>query len=217
VPQTLSEIVLGERLATTEEVKTAANTADKERVPLIVALVRDFGVDEVTLVGALRKATRVPVVDPSTLEVDSDAIRRLSRELCKRLRVIPLSLATYDSDGPLMKLAMADPTDTVAIAEVEHHGGCRVEPSVATLSAVEELIEANYRHIVTEVMARKPEGMARSRPNPVTVPFHRVTDEADLDTRLRALVKLLLDKGVIREEEYEEAIRELLKQRSSNL
>ena len=103
-------------------------------------------------------------------------------------------------------------------------------PSLMPLSAIEELIEREYRSFVTEVMPRvrkafgdgvavKTEPFAREddadRPRSAqTVPYHRVVDEASIEVRHRALVKLLVDKQVITEDEYEAEIRELMKQRT---
>jgi hypothetical protein len=149
---------------------------------------------------------------------------------------------------------MADPTDAVAVAEVEHVTGCRVDPVLMTVSAVEELVEKTYRALVTEVMKRvddrgdepasRPRGkdgrdaawrsLARdaaardqaepapgaraaaggdgaSTDGPTTVPFHRLSEEADVDTRLHALVRVLLAKGLVSEEELEEEVGRLLR------
>jgi hypothetical protein len=50
---------------------------------------------------------------------------------------------------------------------------------------------------------------------PATVPHHRIVDEADLATRHEALIKLLFEKGVFTEDEYEDAVRALLRQHAS--
>jgi len=46
-----------------------------------------------------------------------------------------------------------------------------------------------------------------------TVPFHQIADEADVGTRVTALVQVMIDKGLITEDEYEQAIRALLRGR----
>ena len=223
MPQPLAEIVIEEELATPEGVSRAAASADRQGIPLVVPLVRDIGVDEVALVAALRKRARVSVADPAKAEVDPDALREVARDMCRRLKVMPLSVATYDSGPRLLRLAMADPTDTVAIAEVEHHTGCRVEPALMTLSAIDELVETSYRHFVTEVIKRggsdsaphrsidKSKSTSGDKAQPTTVPFRRLTDEATTAERLEALVSLLIEKGILDEEDYDEKIRQLVK------
>lgn len=246
MPKPLAEIVLEEGLATAASLERAAVAADRSGTPLVCALIRECGIDEVALVAALRRHVRVSTGDPATVQPEPDAVRELQRDVCRRQRVAPLSVSAYGGDVRVLRLAMADPTDAVAVAEVEHVTGCRVDPILMTLSAVEELVEKTYRALVTEVMKRTCErgqepaarltrgkdGVREARdtvrePAPggagraasgaqgadgsTTVPFHRLSDEADVDTRLRALTRLLVAKRLVSEEELEGEVRELLR------
>ncbi len=233
VAKTLAEIALDEGLADEAVLAAAAMHADEAEEPLVVSLVREGKIGEVALVAALRRQVRVSIADPATVSLDTDALRELPRDVCRRRRVLPLAVQVHASGPRTLRLAMADPTDDMAVAEVEHLTGCQVEPALMTLSAVEELIETGYRGFVTEVMKRdrKPvyggdpsvstvpaaprEAATSGETKPTTTPHHRITDEATDATRLRALVQLLVDKGVVTEAEYEEAVRRLLKGRAS--
>lgn len=230
MPKPLAEIAIDADLVTREQVTRAADRADETGVPLVVALIRELGVDELALVGAIRRQIRVPLTDPASAKLDPDALRELSRDVCRRLRVLPLSISVYDRGPRLLRVAMADPTDGVAIAELEHLTGCRVEVTLMPLSAIEEMVERGYRAVVTEVLKRQAPvfgsgsgaGTARKLdgdpsddgPQPATMPFHRLSDEADVGTRLQALLDILLDRGVISDDEYEERIRQLMKRQS---
>src|SRR5262245_50923350 len=153
--------------------------AEERKQPLIVMLVRELGVDEVALVGALRKQTRVPLIDPGSLEIDPEALRQVPRDVCARLRVLPLTLDS-DGDGKLMRVAMADPTDTAAVAELEQLTHCDVEVNALPLSAIDELVDKGYRQVNTAVVSRAGNpgatafvtsyghGHARGRPAPET-------------------------------------------------
>ncbi|RMH42862.1 MAG: hypothetical protein D6689_06765 [Deltaproteobacteria bacterium] len=207
--KTLTEIALDERLAAPAVLEEAARRAERDGEPLVVALVRQAGVGEVALVAALRRQVRVPVTDPATVEIDADALREVPREVCRRRRVLPLAVQTFGGGPRALLLAMADPTDHVAIAEVEHVSGCRVSPTLMPLSAIEELIETGYRGFVTQVMRRQ--GGEAGGQKPTTTPFHRVADEADTATRLRALEQLLVAKGIVSEADIDEAVRALLR------
>jgi hypothetical protein len=225
VPKPLAEIVLEEGLATAAAVARAGEAADRANIPLVVALVRECGIDEVALLAALRRHVRVSVGDPATVSADPDAVREISRDVCQRLTVVPLSVSSYDGRRRVLRLAMADPTDAVTVAEVEHVTGCHVEPILMTVSAVEEMIEKTYRAFVTEVMKKRELHTPMSRmaaklgsggghaagDGPPTVPYHRLSDEADLEIRFRALLHLLLAKQVITEDELEEEVRMLMR------
>jgi hypothetical protein len=226
VPKTLGEIAIEAGLVNKASAARAGRLADEQKLPLVVILVRELGVDEVALVGALRKQTRVPLIDPGSLEIDPEALRQVPRDVCARLRVLPLSLVC-DGSGRVMRVAMADPTDTAAVAEIEQLTHCDVEINALPLSAIDELVDKGYRQVNTAVVSRagNPGGptfvTSQVRP-PETESEVSVTAQIpiamlqataalgdDLETRLTALVNLLVAKGVVTEAELAEALRKL--------
>jgi hypothetical protein len=235
VQKNLADIAVEAGLVSRSDAARARRLADERGMPLVSALVREIGADELTLVGALRRILRVPLIDPASVRPDPDALREVPRDVCRRLKVLPIALSADSSGVRVMRLAMADPTDGSAIAEVEHLTTCELDITALPLSAIEELTETGYRGMTTEVVlrARRPfgEGVMTHTPliamlpeggvggddapeAPATVPHHSVADEADVALRVRALVQLLVGKGILREEEYDEAVRDLLKRRA---
>ncbi len=218
MPDSLAEIVITEGLLSADVVGKAADAADSARIPLVVSLVRNHGLNEVALVAAFKKHVRVPTLDPAKTELDSDALRELSLDDSRRLRALAISVGIYGAGPRLLRVAMADPTNKVSIAELEHLSGCTIEPFLVTLSAVEEMIETAYKHFVTEVMKRAEVVGSGSAPKrmrhlikPKTKPFHRVSEEAGAELRTRALVELCIDKGVFERAEYDAMLVKLLK------
>jgi len=234
VPKTLGEIAIEAGLVNKASAAKAGRMAEERKQPLVVVLVRDLRVDEVALVGALRRQTRVPLLDPASIEIDAEALHQLPRDVCARLRVLPLSLTT-DGGGKLLRIAMADPTDTSAIAELEQLTHCDVEVSALPLSAIDELVDRGYRQVNTAVVSRagNPSGRllvpSRGRIAPeleseisvtAQIPLGSLADDAGhrhgadghgeldaLEQRVTALVGLLVAKGVISEAELSEALR----------
>jgi hypothetical protein len=228
VQKNLADIAVEAGLVSRSDAARARRLADERGLPLVSALVRDVGVDELSLVAALRRILRVPLIDPGSVRPDPDALREVPRDVCRRLKVLPIALSSDSSGVRVMRLAMADPTDGPAIAEVEHLTTCELDITALPLSAIEELTETGYRGMTTEVVqrARRPFGegvmthtpliaLADDAPEaPATVPHHSIADEADALLRVRALVQLLVAKGILRDDEYEEAVRDLLRRRS---
>jgi hypothetical protein len=226
VPKPLAEIVIDAGLASREAVVAAAREAEQRREPLVVPLVRSLGVDELALLAAIRRQTRLPVADPAGLEPDPDAARLLPGELCRRLRVLPL--AVPEGPGAALRLGVADPTDAVALAEVEQVIGGEVEPVALPLSTVEELVDRAFRGLVTQLLPkRRPFGdgvVPTTQPHAhglawsaggvgedtavtrTTLP-HRAVDDVEL--RLRALVGLLERTGVLAAGELDAAVAAL--------
>jgi len=158
------------------------------------------------------------------------ALRLISRDACTRLRVLPLQVGT-DGTTKVLRVAMADPTDTSAILELEQLTSCEIEVTVLPLSAIEELVEKGYKQFSTAVVQR-PRPLsdnlfvtARSRlrtPVPeaggesevsvtAQIPLISLTSEirgeSDLEARFAALCQLLVTKGVISESELADVLK----------
>ena len=222
MPKTLGEIAIEAGLVNKTGAARAGRLADERKLPLVVVLVRELGVDEVALVGALRKQTRVPLIDPGSLEIDPEALRHVPRDVCARLRVLPMSV-TREGNGKVMRIAMADPTDTAAVAEIEELTHCDVEVTALPLSAIDELVDKGYRQVNTAVVSRadNPGAVVTARGRPpetesevsvtaqIPVAMLQAMAPDDLETRLTALVNALVAKGLVTEAELAEALRKL--------
>ncbi len=212
--KTLSQIAVEAGLVSRADLARAEELADEQRLPLVVVLIRELGVDEVAVVGALRRELRILAIDPRAIRPDTEALRELPRELCKRLRVVPLQIRGGEPGGDDKEiwLAMADPTDHGAIAEVERASGAVVDVAVLPLSAIEELGERGYKELNTQVVRRtsrvfggdvkvstRPHQRADGEPEESTA----VAAPPSVEVKLDALIRLLVDRGVITAAEVE--------------
>lgn len=220
--KTLGEIAIDAGLVNKATAAKAGRMAEERKEPLVVVLVRELGVNEVALVAALRKQTRVPLIDPGSIAIDPEALRQVPRDICARLRLLPLSLTT-DRRGKLLRIAMADPTDTSAVAEIEQLTHCDVEVNILPLSAIDELLDKGYRQVNTAVVSRAgnpgssmfvttggrvPEAESEiSETVQIPLATLQAMGPDDLEARFSALVGLLLAKGVVTEAELAEALR----------
>src|SRR3954469_11821629 len=97
MPKTLAEIAIEAGLVNKANAARAGKLAEERKQPLIVTLIKELGVDEVALLAAVRKQTRVTLVDPADVHIDPEALRQVPKDVCARLRVLPLAMS---SDGP---------------------------------------------------------------------------------------------------------------------
>lgn len=220
MPKTLAEIAIEAGLVNKANAAKAGKLAEERKEPLVVMLVRELGVDEVALVGAIRKQTRVPLIDPAEIQIDAEALRIVPRDACARLRVLPLGVTT-DGETKVLRLAMADPTDTSGILEMQSLTHYEIDVSVLPLSAIEELVAKGYRQMSTAVVTR-PTGHTSfiTQKSKITssadMPESEVSVTAqiplaalhtlggstdDVEARFMSLVNLLVAKGVITEAE----------------
>lgn len=222
MPKTLAEIAIEAGLVNKTNAARAGKLAEARREPLVVMMIKELGVDEVALLAAIRKQTRVSLVDPKDVQIDPDALRQVPKAVCARLRVLPLGLST-DGASKVLRVAMADPTDTTAVAELESVSNCEIEIVALPLSAIDELVVKSYRQIHTAVVSRpggsmfitsrgklgtiEPESEVSVTAQIPISALQQAVGTDDLEARLTALVAVLMAKGLVTEAELAEALR----------
>lgn len=229
MPKTLAQIAVDAGLLSRADVIRAQELAEERSLPLAVVVVRELGVDEVALVAAFRRELRILSVDPRAVKPDLEALRLVPRELCRKHRVVPLEMrGGPDRDDKELWLAMADPTDTAAITTIERATGAVVDVALLPLSAIDELIEQGDKQLSTQVVRRgKPYGggvVVATQPHARSITDDTVetTSTSKLrlvelpglpepDLKLQALIKVLIDKGVLKPEDLDEALAELMR------
>src|SRR5262245_21318806 len=92
-----------------------------------------------TVVRLLADEYRLPLVDPRTADVPAAAIAAVPHMLARRHVLVPVAL-----QGAQLTVAMADPTDPAAVAELKFSCGLDVRIAVAPRLAVQEAIERLY-------------------------------------------------------------------------
>ena len=220
--KTLAEIAIEAGLVTKDNAVKAGKIAAQKQEPLVAVMVREIGVDELALIAALRKQTRVPLIDPRDVEVDPEALRLVTRDVCHRLRLLPLQVATEGSTK-VLRIAMADPTDASAILELEHITHCEIEVTALPLSAIEELVDKGYKGFSTAVVQRPRSLSVVARKTPLAIdaatltetevsvtaqiPLDSMKPDPGIEQRFAALCQLLISKGVVTEAELHEALK----------
>ncbi|HEX9697737.1 MAG TPA: ATPase, T2SS/T4P/T4SS family [Actinomycetota bacterium] len=144
--QRLGEVLLEAGLITDEVLNAALahqrSTEDPSgrRIRLGTVLVDMGVVTEEALAHALSLQLGIPFVDLNSVSVDPDLVQVVPRRLAERLNVVPV-----DRTEAGILLAMADPTDVVALDDVRVTARAgTVRPAVATASAVREAIDRFY-------------------------------------------------------------------------
>ncbi len=106
---------------------------------LATHLVRLGLVDEDRLVALVAAEYRLPVVDPRSADVASDAIETVPHTLARRHELVPIAL-----DRGTLTLAMVDPAHPSAVNEVKFLTGRDVRIAAASPTSVHAAIERLY-------------------------------------------------------------------------
>ncbi len=134
----LGEILLERGLITKEQLDQALRVQVGGVRRLGSILVRMKLLSAESLTDALSAQLRLGIAKVDD-EFRSDAAAVLPRFLCKKYSVVPLSLESNN----VLRLAMADPLDGVAISDVENFTGKVVQPVLARLTDIEQAIPAH--------------------------------------------------------------------------
>jgi len=223
----LGDVLVEEHLLAREQLNQAKRAAERLGTRLVTILIDQGLVTETALVDALSRALRLEVFDVTRTPVEVDAVRQVPLEEADRYRLLPVQVIQHGSQR-VLRVAMADPLDTQAIEDIEFSTGAIVEPLIALPSVLAEAIRHHYRGVVTKVITRPPGPTNDAEPGhdrkarPVfggtldertmrTRPVQRVQKLAAPAQRVDALVSLLVRKGIVSQEEYEDQLRVLLK------
>jgi hypothetical protein len=194
-------------------------------------LVRMEFVTEEVLVRALSKQTSIPRADLAG-EPNRPALGRVSAEVAEEFGMVPIGLK---DDGRTLVVAMSDPGNVMITDHLRKLTGSRIEAQIAGASAIRAAISRWYRgqELATEESSMKivnnsgdsVKTVSRSRASPVppsdgngqpavaarssALEVLRGVEETQRRSvaALKAMVELLIEKGVFSREEYLSRVR----------
>jgi type IV pilus assembly protein PilB len=137
----IGDLLLEEGLITREALRDALDRQKTEGGRLGYHLVRLGQVSEEDLVHILSDQYGMPAVDLRSLfpHVERDLLSLIPETIATRYTVFPVH-----KTGNVLTLAMADPTNVVALDDIRFRTGCEVEPVLASEFAIKEAIEHSY-------------------------------------------------------------------------
>lgn len=181
-------------------------------------LLRMGFLSEAELVRALTRCFGLPGIDLSGKRVDAEVIELLPAALAEKHHLLPL-FRKRDGRGEILYVGTDDPGNRAALHEASVVTGRRVQPVVIGPRQLRQALVLYYRGEVAEDSTAPEVDVPEEIHAPGdTAPLVGDEDEArpaprprDVPTRqiLRALVKLLIDKGVLTRREVLEAVHSL--------
>lgn len=212
--QRLGEILMNIGLINETQLSTALHSQKTWGGKLGSTLVRMGFASEEGILESLSAQLRLPSADFRKLSVSPKAIKALPFQIAEKYIVIPVALKEEMGKKTVI-LAMSDPTNLNVISEIEFQTSVRVRPVVGAESSIIKAIDRYYRE-----KNFKSDYGAENRVAPSLVDEteemvvlaegdERSVSMADLGALTKALVKVLVRKGVLSEEELEDALREI--------
>ncbi len=135
----LGELLVKRNFITPDQLKKATDEQKFKGGRLESILVRLGYIKEDDLLALLSAQYRVPSVKLSKIEINPNVIKLVPASKAKNYLVIPIQRV-----GPKLTLAMADPSNIIAIDEIKFMTGFNVEPVVASETEIIEAIKKYY-------------------------------------------------------------------------
>ena len=141
--QALCEILVNKGIITPDQLEIALVEQNNSREQPARILVRLGFVTEAIIHDVIGGAFGQQRVDLQAIVADSEAIAMIPEEMARRLRVVPVS---YDALRRMLKVALADTFDIVALDRVSAHlgGAAEVVPVLAAEADIENSIDRFY-------------------------------------------------------------------------
>lgn len=122
------------------KIESVRSASDLDEVILKLHILPDEDV-----VKAKAISINVPYVDLSTLKVDPKVLKNISKDMAKKYQAVPFGFT-----GNLLNVAMVNPNNVQAIEFIERRSGFRVNPYMASVSGIENVL-SQYQDLSEEV------------------------------------------------------------------
>ena len=181
-----AEMLVAAGMLSTDQVSTAEEAAQREKVPLWQILIRDGLVMSQDLVALTAMHMGLSMVDLRNQTIDPRAVAAVPEQVSRRHTILPIQ-----ATDSRLTVAMTDPTDLQLIQNLTARTQLTIEPVVATPEDILEHIDITYRLIENPSIdaggGGDPTGSAEAS---------RVTSSILKDAPPAKIVDLLLEQAI---------------------
>ena len=227
----LSEFLVNNKIITKSELERALDYQKEHGGKLNEILVDSKIISEDKLLAALRYHLGIPVIDMERITVHEDIIGLITKELAKKHKAIPIKMQEVDKKKNLF-VAMSDPLDLNAIADIEFKTGLKIQPVLCAegdiLMSLKHYYGVDQSDVTIEDRNEGIDETIRKSPTEETKDEFRLIKEAskflqkkagqevDIDSYystlskerdlIRAMIKILIRKGIITPDDLKEEL-----------
>lgn len=136
----VEELLIENGLITERQLSRAQDQATKLGEPVTKILIGMGFVTDKDVTEMMGIQLNVDFVDLDNINLDPDTVKLIPDNLAKRYNVIPIELV----DNMRIRLAMADPSDILAIDDIRLVTGYDIDPVIATESSLKKVIGTQF-------------------------------------------------------------------------
>lgn len=135
----LGELLLREKVISSEQLKTAVELQRQRSLPLHTTLVSLGYINEEEIAKALSRQLGYPYIDLDQFEVAPEVVELIPAEIAKKYIVMPIHRIRS-----FLTLAMVDPTDLEVIEDIRFRTGLSIQPVISTETGIMNAINKYY-------------------------------------------------------------------------
>lgn len=135
----LGEILLENNIVTPQKLSLALKEQKRTRELMGDVLVRLGIISRKDLSKAIAIASDIPFIDLQQTVIDQVAAKQISRETAKKFKLIP-----FAAEDELIRVAMDNPNDVVALDTLRHATGKNIDIFAADIGSINDAIEMYY-------------------------------------------------------------------------
>ncbi len=192
----LGDRLVAEGLITSDQLQRALSAQKGTRDKLGGLLVRMGYLTEEKLLAFLSRQYSVPSVTVSQLDIEPEVLKLVPAQLAERLQVLPVKRT-----ASTLTLAMADPTNVLALDDVAFFTNLQIQPVVASEISIRQAIDRLYGSqgdSVAEMMSELEEAegdveVVDGEDDPVKTDVFDLKESADEAPVVRLMNMILVD------------------------
>ncbi len=216
----LGELLIEARLINESQLKAALSNQRSYGGRLGSVLVKMGFLKDIDMLKFLSKQLNMQMVDLHKIVVGPNIIDLIPADVAEKYNILPLAIKVI-SGKPLLYIAMSDPTNLGAIDTIQFTAGYKIQPVLALDSSLIDFINFYYKGKevpkqtidipVTqrdeELSAELQQGNIRDIPVEGDPQQQRQEPKEDkLLPFIKALIALLIKKGIFTAEEFKESL-----------
>lgn len=216
----LGELLIEARLINESQLKAALSNQRSYGGRLGSVLVKMGFLKDIDMLKFLSKQLNMQMVDLHKIVVGPNIIDLIPADVAEKYNILPLAIKVI-SGKPLLYIAMSDPTNLGAIDTIQFTAGYKIQPVLALDSSLIDFINFYYKGKevpkqtidipVTqrdeELSAELQQGNIRDIPVESDPQQQRQEPKEDkLLPFIKALIALLIKKGIFTADEFKESL-----------
>lgn len=149
----MGDMLVEERLITEEQLNYALKEQKKKKLKIGEILI-DLGfIDEITIAKVLERQLKVERIQLASYVIGPDILKLVNEQILRKYMFMPFEF--HKTNPNVLRVAMADPLDIIAIDDLAIITNLKIEPTVSTPKEIATAIDKYYGNAEAKAVAER--------------------------------------------------------------